>query len=150
MFYHVPGKFNSGAYDANRRAKRRRVRERIAHGTLVYCGGAPVAWCQYGPQEELPRIDRRRGYTSAFKGAWRITCLFVGKGHRRMGIARIAISESMRLMKKEGVESVEAYPVEGKLSASMLWSGTPELFEGLGFSRVSRLGKNSWIFCAML
>jgi hypothetical protein len=28
-----------------------------SHGILVSANGEPVGWCQYGPKEELPRID---------------------------------------------------------------------------------------------
>jgi len=62
----------------NRRQKRALVEQDRAHGILVYANGAPVGWCQYGPCEELPRIDNQRIYRGlAPKGSerlWRITC----------------------------------------------------------------------------
>jgi GNAT superfamily N-acetyltransferase len=105
-----------------------------------------VGWCQFGPKAELPRIDTRKNYVQTAEGAWRITCLFISRGHRRKGFARYALKESVKEMKSLGVRSVEAYPVEGERSATNLWSGTPALFESLGFSRVRPLGKNSWIY----
>jgi GNAT superfamily N-acetyltransferase len=145
-FYHIPGDFDASAYSKNRRSKMKLVIERKAHGTIVLCGDEPVGWCQFGPREELPRIDAKKGYTPTSKDAWRITCFFISKGHRRQGLGRFALDESIGAMKKLGVRSIEAYPVEGKLAAAMLWSGTPELFEGAGFSRVGPLGKRSWIY----
>ena len=44
----------------NRRQKRALVEQGCAHGILVYANGEPVGWCQYGPREELPRIQRFR------------------------------------------------------------------------------------------
>lgn len=62
----------------NRRQKRALVEQGRAHGILVYANGEPVGWCQYGPREELPRIDNKRIYQGlAPKGPerlWRITC----------------------------------------------------------------------------
>ncbi len=145
MFYHSPGKFEAGAYDDNREAKRALTREGRAHGTLVYCGKEPVGWCQFGPKEELPRIDRKRGYTPVTDNPWRITCLFVAPGHRRSGIARFAVVESLKAM-WEKAGTIEAYPAEGERSPTLLWAGTPRMYEDLGFTRIRPLGKGSWIY----
>ena len=146
MFFHRPGQFDARAYAKNRGAKRSLVTEGKAHGTIVYCGGDPVGWCQYGPREELARIDRKRGYVPTADHPWRITCLFTARGHRRSGIAKFAVAESLGSMKRLGAETVEAYPVEGVSSSSLLWAGTPHLFENAGFQRKVRLGKKRWIY----
>ncbi len=146
MYFHTPGKFDSSAYAENKRAKRSLVKQGKAHGTLVYCGADPVGWCQFGPKEELSRIDLKKGYAPTAEGAWRITCLFISRNHRRMGFAELAVHESVKAMKGLGVKNIEAYPVEGKLASSSLWSGTPRIFDDAGFSRVGPLGKKSWIY----
>jgi acetyltransferase (GNAT) family protein len=146
MFFHNPGRFDAKAYETNRDAKHALVEEGRAHGTLVYCGGEPVGWCQFGSSEELGRIDRKRGYAPTAEHPWRITCLFIASGHRRSGFAKLAVIESVKAMKKLKVRTIEAYPVEGESSATFLWAGTPELFEEAGFSRVGPLGKKSWIY----
>lgn len=146
MFFHSAGGFDAKAYRENKGAKHALVRQGRAHGTLVYCGGEPVGWCQFGPREELGRIERKRGYAPTAENPWRITCLFIAPGHRRSGFARIAVKESVRAMKKLKAKTIEAYPVEGESSATFLWAGTPALFEGAGFSRVGPLGKKSWIY----
>jgi hypothetical protein len=146
MFFHRPGEFDPKAYSKNKQAKRRLVSERKTHGTIVYCGGDPVGWCQFGPKEELPRIDRKRGYTPTSDDPWRITCLFIAPRHRGSGMAKVAVHESIGAMKKLNVKTVEAYPVEGRRSASLLWMGTPHLFEEEGFVRIAPFGKGSWIY----
>jgi len=150
MFFHGQGKFDSKAYSDNREAKRSLITDGGAHGTIVFCGSDPVGWCQYGPKEELPRIDGKRGYARTSPSAWRITCLFVAPKHRRAGLATFAVKESIIAMKKAGVRAVEAYPVEGERSASSLWSGTPKLFEEVGFSKAGPLGKGTWIYTLKL
>ena len=149
-FYQKTGPFDSNAYDKNRKAKRKLVSLGIAHGTIVLCGSDPVGWCQFGPREELPRIDTKKDYVPTARNAWRVTCFFVSKEHRKQGFAEFALKESIAAMKKLGVRSVEAYPVEGERSATNLWSGTPELFEKVGFHRVGPLGKHSWIYSITL
>ncbi len=146
MFYHKPGSFDSKAYAGNRDAKRELTEKGKAHGTIVYCGGEPVAWCQFGPKEELPRVDAKKGYVPTAPDIWRVTCLFVAPRHRKSGLGRFAVAESLRAMKRLKVKRVEAYPVEGTRSATLLWSGTPHLFEELGFTRVGPLGKSSFIY----
>lgn len=150
MFFHKPGNFEAKAYTQNKESKHALVDQGKAHGTIVYCGDDPVGWCQFGPREELPRIDHKRGYEPTFSDPWRITCLFIAPGHRRSGFAGLAVKESVRAMKKLKARAIEAYPVGGKLSATFLWSGTPSLFEGAGFSRVRPLGKKSWIYALSL
>ena len=146
MFFHRPGKFDSHAYEKNKDAKEALTTSGKAHGTIVYCAGEPVGWCQFGPRDELPRIDGRRGYTPTSPDAWRVTCLFVAPGHRKSGLGRFAVDESVRAMRKLRAKAVEAYPVEGTRSPTLLWSGTPHLFEGAGFTKVGRLGKSSWVY----
>jgi len=150
MFFHKRGSFEAKAYEENKEAKRALTAEGRAHGTIVYCGDDPVGWCQFGPRAELPRIDDKKGYAPTSPDPWRVTCLFVARGHRRSGVATLAVRESVKAMKKMKVKVVEAYPVEEERSATFLWMGTPHLFEGAGFSMVRHLGKTSWIYSLRL
>ncbi len=66
-----------------------------SQGILVYANNEPVGWCQYGPQEKLPRIDTIRNYRAhahapAPQKLWRITCFVVLKNHRKQGVATAA------------------------------------------------------------
>lgn len=146
MFYHQETPFDSKAYARNRTAKRKQVTSGKAHGTIVFCGDEPVGWCQFGPKDELPRIDARKNYVPTARGAWRVTCFFVDRAHRRKGFSEYALRESIAVMKGLKVKNIEAYPVEGRRTATDLWSGTPPLFERVGFARVGPLGKDSWIY----
>ena len=150
MFFHKPGKFDSRRYDANRDAKKTLTQEGKAHGTIVYCAGTPVGWVQFGPMEELSRIDSRRGYEPTSPAPWRITCLFVAPGHRKLGVGKFGVAESVKAMRKLRADVIEAYPVEGERSATLLWMGTPGLFEDAGFTRMGLFGKNSWVYSLAL
>ncbi len=150
MFFHAPRGWDSKAYARNKKNKHNLVNHGHAHGTLVYCGSDPVGWCQFGPREELPLIDRKRGYNQTAEDHWRITCLFIAPGHRKAGFGDYSVQESIKAMKDLKVTNIEAYPVEGNRTASLLWSGTPGMFEDAGFTKVGPLGKNSWVYSLKL
>ncbi|HLE65111.1 MAG TPA: GNAT family N-acetyltransferase [Candidatus Bathyarchaeia archaeon] len=132
----------------NRKDKREWVREGRSHGIIVYKGRTPVGWCQYGPREELPRIDAGRNYRkveplSPEKRLWRITCFFVDKDHRGKGIANTALRATLESIGKQGGGIVEAYPVVSKkilAESQWIWFGTPGMFKREKFKPVAQLG----------
>ena len=135
---------------ANRKDKKTLVTRGQSHATMVYSGETPVGWCQYGPREELPRIDaglnyRKIGPVSDGEKLWRITCFFVDKGHRGQGVPRIALRAALESIKKQGGGIVEAYPVISKKMAAMPERrrfGTSSMFLRERFEPVAPLGTN--------
>ena len=79
--------------EGNRALKERLVEEGRAHAALVFDGDEAVAWCQYGPPEELPNIHHRKEYEAALDRLpdYRITCIFVDKKYRRKGVTAAAL-----------------------------------------------------------
>jgi GNAT superfamily N-acetyltransferase len=148
-YYHAPRGAPWSAGPGNRKTKEELLSRGEDHGIIVLNGEVPRGWCQFGPKEELPRMDGRKGYEApAGPGVWRVTCFFVDKGSRRRGVATKALSAAIASMEKEGAKLVEAYPVEtgrGRTSANMLWSGTPSMFESFGFKKTRKLGKSTWV-----
>jgi ribosomal protein S18 acetylase RimI-like enzyme len=103
----------------SRRDKRALVEKGLSHGILVYSGREPVGWCQYGTEEELPRIDAGTIYRKFFAGGednklWRITCFWVDRKHRRRGVAAAALKAALGSIRKQGGGLVEAYPAVSK------------------------------------
>ena len=84
MGFHPKGEGWGKSAELNRAEKEARVREGQAHAALVYDGARCVGWCQFGVPDELPRIKNRRAYLEGLDDLpdWRITCFFVGRGHR--------------------------------------------------------------------
>jgi GNAT superfamily N-acetyltransferase len=153
MFYQRPRPAGQGLSSGQRRARNRRdkaklVRNGRSHAILVYEGELPVGWCQYGPREELPRIDAGRGYRKVGPPVdedkvWRITCFFVDRDHRGKGIAKIALRAALESIKKRGGGIVEAFPVTSERMAAVpewRWFGTPKMFHAEGFAKVAPLG----------
>ena len=97
-----------------RAQKRSLVEERRAHGVLVYAGGEPIGWCQFGTVDELTidpwqRRDDRTGGDG--EPRWRITCFVTDKRYRRQGVAAIALRAALDAIRKRGGGVVEASPI---------------------------------------
>ncbi len=147
----------------NRRQKKELVEQERAHGILVYANRKPIGWCQYGPREELPRIDNRRHYQghaprSSTKKLWRITCFVVDKNHRKRGVATVALQAALEAIKKKGGGLVEAYPIipweelcRGRMRrcghapsfGNASTHGTMSMFAKQGFKIVAPFGNNN-------
>jgi GNAT superfamily N-acetyltransferase len=132
----------------NRRDKSALVKQGRSHAILVYDHRKPVGWCQYGPREELPRIDAGRNYKKVGgvgkeTNLWRITCFFVDRKYRGKGVSKIALHAALESIREKGGGTVEAYPVVSKKMAAVpewRWFGTPGMFRREGFRAVAPLG----------
>lgn len=132
--------------DRNRRDKEAMVEKGRSHGIIVYDGKDPVGWCQYGEKEEIPRIDAMRRYKALGleeEGRlWRISCFSVDRGHRKMGVAKVALAAALDSIREQGGGVVEAYPVT-RGGALATWFGTVSMFEAHGFRVVAPFGRSN-------
>lgn len=136
--------------EVKRKAKECRVREGLAHASLVFDGADCVGWCQFGSPDELPRIHNQRAYQSTDPTLpdWRITCFFSGKGYRGKGVASAALQGAIEQIKILGGGCIEGYPedIEGrKTSPAFLFNGSLSIFERFGFERSRKIGKHKWV-----
>ncbi len=130
----------------NRQQKERLVKNGQAHGVIVYANGEPVGWCQYGPREELPRVEHSRNYPNPaqkdkMEKLWRITCFVVDKNYRKSGVARTALKAALESIRNKGGGLVEAIPV-GKTDQGpgYMCTGTASMFEKAGFKIIGPFG----------
>ena len=132
----------------NRRRKRDRVRAGKAHAALVFDGDDCVGWCQFGAPDEVPQIKNRAAYEKSVTTLpdLRIACNFVGKGHRRRGVATAALAGALDLIASLGGGKVEGYPEgAGSVPAGVLFNGALSTYEQLGFVRDRKIGKHRWV-----
>jgi GNAT superfamily N-acetyltransferase len=148
MGFHPEGVGKETTPGLNRKRKLERVRAGTAHAALVFDGNDCVGWCQFGSPAEVPKIKSRAAYE---KGAtispdWRIACNFVGKGHRRQGVATAGLEGALELIAALGGGRVEGYP-EGadSVPAGFLFNGALSTYEKLGFVRDRTIGKHRWV-----
>ena len=143
-FHEDPG---PGA-ELHRQRKLARVKSGDAHAALVFDGDACLGWCQFGPPAELPRIKSRKEYEKGLTDLpdWRIACNFVGKGHRRKGVATAGLAGALDLIAGLGGGVVEGYPEgAGAVPAGFLFNGALSTYETLGFVRDRQIGKHRWV-----
>ena len=132
----------------NRERKLGRVRAGTAHAALVLDGDECVGWCQFGAPAEVPRIKNRAAYEKGLTTSpdWRIACCYVGKGHRRQGVATAALTGALDLIAGLGGGTVEGYPEPADaVPAGFLYHGALSTYEKLGFTRDRMLGKHRWV-----
>jgi GNAT superfamily N-acetyltransferase len=137
-----------GSAEENRQRKLERVKEGTAHAALVLDGDACVGWCQFGSPSELPRIKNRKAYEKGLTDLpdWRMACNFVGKGHRRKGVASAGLKGALDLIAGLGGGIVEGYPEPaGAVAAGFLFNGALSTYEQLGFVRDRQIGKHRWV-----
>jgi GNAT superfamily N-acetyltransferase len=148
MGFHPEGVGRGTTVAQNRERKHGRVQAGAAHAALVFDGADCVGWCQFGTPEEVPRIKSRAAYE---KGAtlppdWRIACCFVGKGHRRQGVATAALTGALELISRLGGGMVEGYPEDaGSVPAGFLFNGALSTYEKAGFVCDRKIGKHRWV-----
>jgi GNAT superfamily N-acetyltransferase len=96
----------------------------------------------------LPRIKSRAAYEKGVTTPtdWRIACNFVGKGHRRQGVATAALEGALELLAALGGGRVEGYPEDAaSVPAGFLFNGALSTYERLGFARDRKIGKHRWV-----
>jgi GNAT superfamily N-acetyltransferase len=72
--------------------------------------------------------------------------LFVGKGHRRQGVAAAALSGALKLIAELGGVTVEGYPEDAtSVPAGLLYNGALSTYEQLGFTKDRMIGKHRWV-----
>ncbi len=148
MGFHPEGVGKDTTAELNRERKLARVRAGTAHAALVFGEADCLGWCQFGSPAELPRIKSRAAYEKGRTALpnWRIGCCFVGKGHRRHGVASAALAGALRFIAALGGGTVEGYPeVAGSVPAGFLFNGALSTYEQLGFTRNRKIGKHRWV-----
>lgn len=146
MGFHPEGCSDTAAL--NRDRKLTRVHAGEAHAALVLDGDECVGWCQFGVPQEVPRIKNRAAYEKSLSDLpdWRIACCYVGKGHRRRGVAAAGLSGAVMLIAGLGGGRVEGYPEDAaSVSAGFLFHGALSTYEQLGFMRDRKIGKHRWV-----
>jgi len=135
----------------NRREKLELVERGRSHGILVYAKGQPVGWCQYGPREELLRIDNGRKYQGLVPAGtgklWRITCFAVLKERRKRGVASAALKAALEAIRSKGGGLVEGYPIARWKSYAFgneSTHGTASMFEREGFKVAAPFGSTKF------
>ena len=138
----VEGKQNDG----NKLHMKELVWENKPTGVLAIYDGQAIGWCAFAPREDYLKLKNSRVHKPIDNlPVWSVTCFFIDKNFRRMGISVAMLKGLIEVARKKKVKVIEAYPTiptQDKLPDSFAWIGLYKSFERAGFKIVDRTSKN--------
>jgi GNAT superfamily N-acetyltransferase len=138
----IPSIFEKQKGDKNKRAMKKIISSNEIPGILAYYENEPIGWCAFAPREKYIRLNNSRVLAPIDdEKVWSITCFFINKNFRRMGISTELLKAVIKYCKKKKVKILEAYPQEpysNNIPAAFAWTGIPSAFEKAGFKVVER------------
>lgn len=134
--------FEKGKGSVNRNAMKEIVDAGEIPGLLAYDNDQPVGWVALAQRDRYLRLAGSRIFSPPDdKPVCSITCFFIDKRHRKQGVSRFLINESIVFARKHGHKILEAYPHdhsgEQKI-APFVWTGITSAFMSSGFKEVVR------------
>jgi len=147
MFFRLPhAQWIAQKGSGNKRALQALVNAGNIPGLIAYLGNQPAGWCAVGPRECYPRLKGSRNFKPVDEQtAWSITCFFVARSFRRMGVSLALLQEACRFAARQGAKFVEGYPSEPKAGYPdvFYYRGLPSMFRKAGFKEVARRSATS-------
>jgi GNAT superfamily N-acetyltransferase len=108
-------------------------------GLLAFDGHLAVGWCRLTPRDEAPAFDRLWRLKRVDDVlVWAVTCFYVRKGWRRRRVATALIDAAVRAAKRAKAPTLEAYPLDARISPSASSTGYMSTFVRAGFKPVAR------------
>ena len=140
MYWRIGNDYRRQPPDLNRTAFRQVVLDGPPPGLLAFLGDLPVGWCQVTPRHSLPWLEHAwRNLDLETAGTvWSLSCLYIRKGWRRLGITSALITAALQTAQAAGASALEAYPLDAALTPSASGTGFVSTFTRLGF-RVTAL-----------
>ena len=140
----------------SRRSWKRTVASSVAVGAWAFTPTTPAipkalhrtGNASSADPDEVPRIKSRRDYEKQLGALpdWRIACCFVGKGHRRQGVATAALTGALGLIAGLGGGRVEGYPEPADaVPAGFLFNGALSTYDRVEFEHDRKIGKHRWV-----
>ena len=147
MAFRLPTKeFNENKYDGNKELMHSLVKDQQPIGLLAICEDEPVAWLAMAPREDYIKIENSRTLIRVDdKPVWSITCFFVKKEYRRVGVSKALIKGAIDFARQKDIQTLEAYPAlpySAKVPDAFLWVGLLSSFLANGFKIVKQNGKS--------
>jgi GNAT superfamily N-acetyltransferase len=146
--------FNRQQGAGNRRAMRAIVESEEVPGILAYRQGNPVGWCSVAPRHQFGALERSRVLKRLDDlPVWSIVCFYVAKEHRGEHVAMQLIQASLKYVRDQGGEIVEAYPTVPKterVAPISSFMGFPSMFKRAGFHECARPSQRKIIMRCVL
>jgi GNAT superfamily N-acetyltransferase len=132
-----PSTFEKQKGNKNKKTMKKIINSNEIPGILAYYENEPIGWCAFAPREKYIRLDNSRVLAAVDnEKVWSITCFFINKNFRRMGLSTELLKAVIKYCKKKKAKILEAYPQEpysDNIPAAFVWTGIPSAFEKAGF-----------------
>jgi GNAT superfamily N-acetyltransferase len=147
MLFRLPYKeFKANKPGGNKMFMHEIVSQTRPTGLMAVYENKAIGWMALAPREDYTKIEKARSLKRIDdKPVWSITCFFVKKEFRKMGISQMMIKAVIAYAKKNNIETLEAYPAipyDDKMPAPFLWIGVLSSFKKNGFKVVQQNGKS--------
>jgi hypothetical protein len=147
MYFRLPYKdFQANKPDGNKKLMKQLVNKGMPLGLIASINNEPVGWIALAPREDYMRMENSRSFKRIDdKPVWSITCFFIKKGFRHVGLSSELIKGAVDLAKKKKIKTLEAYPAipyAEKVPHPFLWVGVLSSFIKNGFSIVQQNSKS--------
>jgi len=132
--------------DGNKARMKELVWDNRPTGVLGIYDGQAIGWCAFAPREDHLKLENSRVHKRIDAvSVWSVTCFFIDKNFRRMGISVAMLKGVIDIAKKKNIKVIEAYPTiptQEKLPDSFAWIGLYRSFEEAGFKIVDKTSKS--------
>ena len=147
MFFRIPYKaFQANKPDGNKKLMKQLVNKGLPQGLIASMNNEPVGWIALAPREDYMKLANTRVFKPIDdKPVWSITCFFIKKGFRRMGLSQQLIKGAVDFAKRKKIKTLEAYPAipyNEKVPHPFLWVGVLSSFIKNGFKIVRQSSKS--------
>jgi ribosomal protein S18 acetylase RimI-like enzyme len=147
--------FHSLGREGRKALHRSMAEEGKTSGVICYLDSVPVGWCQFAPAPVFEQVNRGRAYREfaardTAVPRFRITCVFVDKNYRRLGLAKRVLATAVAAIHAQGGGLTEAFPMEVPETKRPQYTGSVKMYEAEGFVCAARLGANHFVMRAEL
>ena len=141
--------FDENKGDPARQMQKAIVDSKIVPGLLAYSDGYPIGWVAVEPRSAYPKLAHSRTLKPVDdQEVWSVTCFYVEKQHRHLGITVELLKAAVAYVKEHGGKIIEGYPVDAQDEAPdpFVFTGTASAFLHAGFEEVARRSPTRPIF----
>ena len=147
MYFRLPYKdFQENKPDANKKMIKQLVNKGLPQGLIASTDQEPIGWIAMAPREDYMKLEKARVFKRFDdKPVWSITCFFIKKQFRHMGLSRQLIKGAVDFAKTKKIKTLEAYPAipyDEKVPHAFLWVGVLSSFINNGFKIVKQQSKS--------
>jgi len=143
MYWKLPLKvFEENQGSGNRSMQKAIVEQGSPPGVIAYVDGIPAGWCAIEPRENYSRFEKARTLKPIDDlPVWSITCFFIKKEYRNLGLSKALLRGAVEYALKSGANVIEGYPHDlgaSKLPDPFVYTGLVSSFKSIGFVEVAR------------